>query len=65
MKELIKHLEDITPFKVDSDKLFSYLYENKVTADRLFFKLITASRLVRQDYLQDFIDYNIYIEEEK
>jgi hypothetical protein len=57
MEELIKFIESITPFTVDKDKLFKFCYVNKEHPSRLYFKLITASRLTRQDYLEEFMQF--------
>ncbi len=57
MNDLIEHIQSITPYTVDRDKLFKYLYTHKISAERLFFKLITASQLVRRDYLEEFADF--------
>ena len=57
MNTLIDHIQSITPFKVNRQKLLRFLYAHKISADTLFFKLITASKLVRRDYLGEFADF--------
>ncbi len=61
MNELIEHIEEITTQTVDRDKLFKWLYTNKMQPSRLYFKLLTCSRLTRQDYLHDFMEFGIYL----
>ena len=65
MKNIIEFIEDATPFKVDEKKLFAWLYENKISADRMYFKLITCSRLDRDNFFDSFNEYSIYKEREK
>lgn len=62
MNDLVEWIEISTPKKVDRQKLLAYLYENKIPASRLYFILLTCSRLVRQDYLKEFEDFDIYEE---
>ena len=64
MKELILYIEEITPFTVDKDKMFAFIYSHKIKASRLYFKLITASRLDRENWLDQFIEFSIYMENE-
>ena len=65
MKNIIEFIEDATPFKVDEKKLFAWLYENKISADRMYFKLITCNRLDRDNFFDSFNEYSIYKEREK
>jgi|LGVF01.2.fsa_nt_gb hypothetical protein len=59
MNDLIELIQTLTPFTVNRDKLFKFLYCNKITADTLYFKLMTCSRLTRRDYLEEFSDFEI------
>ena len=60
MNELVEFIELIALKIVDRDKLFRFLYEHKVPADRLYFNLITASKSVKEDYLEEFEEEDIY-----
>ena len=57
MNDLVEYLEILTPYKVDRQKLLLFLYSNKISAGTLYFKLMTCSRLTRQDYLEQFSDF--------
>lgn len=60
MIDLMEHITEITGRKVSHDKLFNWLYSNKVSADNMYFRLLTASRLVREDYLASFNEFDIW-----
>lgn len=57
MNDLISYIQELTPKIVDRQKLFRYLYNHKIKPDMLWFKLSTASRLVRQNYLDEFSNF--------
>jgi len=54
MNELIEEIKDITGREVNEKNLFKYCYTNKMPPSRLCYILMTASRLVREDYLAEF-----------
>jgi len=54
MLELIEEIKDITGREVHRANLEKWLYGNKMPASRLCYILMTASRLVREDYLAEF-----------
>ena len=57
MNDLIQYIQELTPKIVDRQKLFRYLYIHKIKADMLWFKLINASRLTRENYLDEFSNF--------
>jgi|LGOV01.1.fsa_nt_gb 3-methyladenine DNA glycosylase Tag len=60
MNDLVEYLKEITGREVDRDKLFEFLYARKLQAGLLYFRLITGSRLQRQDYLEAMDNENIW-----
>jgi hypothetical protein len=60
MNELMEYIKEITGQEVDREKMFAFLYARKIQASTFYYKLITASRLVRQDYLEAMNDENIW-----
>ena len=61
---LMEHIHDITGSYADKEKLFAFLYRRKISAESFYFRLLTASRLVRQDYLLAFDEEDIWSDDE-
>jgi len=52
--ELAIEIKDISGREVNEKNLFKYCYTNKMQPSRLCYILMTCSRLVRSDYLEQF-----------